>query len=96
VTTGKLAGEFVQGVHGHRLSKLSCNAKRQRVATDTGKVLEQEVSSSYVVARDGQADDFDVMAFPIHLATTSAQGQCSSDGTEIDKSELECCVGGHG
>jgi hypothetical protein len=36
------------------------------------------------------------MALPIHLAPTRAQGQCSGDGTEIGKSELECWVGGHG
>jgi hypothetical protein len=96
VTTRKLVGDIVQVVSGNRLSELSGNAIGQRVAADTGEVLAQKVSRPYGVACSGQADDFDVMALPVHLASTSPQDQCSRDGAEIGKSELECWVCGNG
>lgn len=96
VTTRKPAGDMVEVVHVHHLSQMNCNANGQRVAADRSEVLEQQVSRSYGVARAGQADDFDVMALPIHLASTRAQGQGSGDGTEIGKGEFECWVDGHG
>lgn len=96
VTTRKLVGDIVQVDRGRCLSELRCNAIGQRVAADTSEVLAQQVSRPYGVARGGQADDFDVMALPIHLAPTKTHGQCPGDGTEIGKSELECWVRGHG
>jgi hypothetical protein len=96
VTTRKLVGDIVQVVCRHRLSELRGNAIGQRIAADTSEVLAQQVSRPYGVARGGHVDDFDVMALPVHLAPTKTQSQCSGDGTEIGKSELEYWVRGHG
>ncbi len=89
VTTRKLVAEIVQIVRRRRLSELCCNAIGQRVAADTREVLAQQARRPDHIARGGQADDFDVMAFPCHLTQTRTSGRCSGDRTEIGLSEFE-------
>ena len=50
--------------------KLGDNPEGERVATDAGEVLAEQVGGSLAFAAGRGADDLDVVAFPAHLAAT--------------------------
>ena len=71
MATWKLAFEVVQFVvHARGLLHLGNDPEGERVASDPGKVLAEQVSSSLSIAGGSGADDLDVVAFPVHLTSS--------------------------
>jgi hypothetical protein len=70
VTTRKVAPEIIEPVPvSSAPSELGDDAHCERIAANSAEVLTEQVGGSSVIASGRRADDFDVMTFPVHLAT---------------------------
>jgi hypothetical protein len=84
---------FEAAVHPRRLSHPGDDPEGERVASDTSKVLAEQVGGPLVVAGGRGADDLDVVAFPVHLPATAALASGPGHGVEVGEGELERRVG---
>ena len=69
------------------------DAHGERVATDAGEMLTEQIGGSTDVAGGRGAYHFDVVAFPAHRAATDGTWGCSGDGGEIGHGEPESRIG---
>jgi hypothetical protein len=95
--TGKLAGQVLEVVAraGKRLEP-GGDADGERVATDTGEVLAEQVSGSRGLAGGCRGDHFDVMTFPVHRPASGLLVRCAGEGAEVGDGEGEAGVGADG
>ena len=94
VTTGKVAAEIIEPVPvSCAPSELGDDAQCERIAANTGEVLTEQVGGSTVIASGRGADHFDVMAFPVHLATADDARGRFGEGVEIGDCEPEARIG---
>jgi hypothetical protein len=94
VTTRKVAPEIIEPVPvSCALSEFGDDAQSDWVAANTGEVLTEQVGGSTVIASGRRADHFDVMTFPVHLATADDAGGRFGEGVEIGDGEPECRIG---
>jgi hypothetical protein len=96
VATGQFAGQVVKTITlSHTPSEVDDYAKRKWVAAHTGKVFAKQVGGTGDVAGGCGVDYFDVMAFPVHLATTYGLRTYVGEGVEIGDGKPECRIGSH-
>jgi hypothetical protein len=69
------------------------DAQCERVASNVGEVLTEQVGGSTVIAGGRRADHFDVMTFPVHLATADDARGRFGEGVEIGDCEPEARIG---
>jgi hypothetical protein len=94
VATGQFAGQVLKTIPlSHTPSEVDDYAKRKWVAADAGKVFAKEVGGTSEVAGGCGVDYFDVMAFPVHLATTYGLRSYVGEGVEIGDGKPECRIG---
>ncbi len=94
MTTGKVGPEIIEPVPVPSApSELGHDTNRERVAADTGEVLTEQVGGSTVVSSGRRADHFDVMTFPVRLATTDNARGRSGEGVDIGDCEPEGRIG---
>ena len=94
VTTRKVAPEIVEPVPVPSApSEFGDDAQCERIAANTGEVVTEQVGGSSVIASGRRADHFDVMTFPVHLATTDHARERFGEGAEIGDREPESRVG---
>jgi hypothetical protein len=94
VTTREAAPEIIEPVpESCTAAELGDYAQRERIAANAGEVLTEQVGGSAVIASDSRADDFDVMAFPAHLAKPDDARGRSGEESEIGDGEPESRVG---
>ena len=74
-------------------SEFGDDAQGERVAANTGEVLTEQVGGSTVIAGGRRADHFDVMTFPVHLATADDARGRFGEGVEIGDCEPERRIG---
>ena len=78
MATGQFTGQVFKTIMpSDTPSEVGDYAKREWVATDTGKVFAKQVGSSTEVPGGGGADYFDMMAFPVHLVAADELGPTS-------------------
>jgi hypothetical protein len=94
VTTRKVAPEIIETVAvSCAPSEFGDDAQCERIAANTGEVLTEQVGGSTVIASGRRADHFDVMTFPVHLATADDARGRFGEGVEIGDGEPERRIG---
>ena len=94
MTTGKATPEIIEPVPvSSAPPELGDDAQGERIAANTGEVLTEQVGGSPVIASGRRADHFDVMTFPVHLATADDAGGPFGEGLEIGDCEPERRIG---
>jgi hypothetical protein len=94
VTTRKAAPEIIEPVPvSFAPSEFGADAQCERIAANTGEVLTEQVGGSTVIASGRRSDDFDVMTFPVHLATADDARGRFGEGAEIGDCEPERRIG---
>lgn len=76
-----------------RRSQGGDDAEGERITADAGEVFAEQVGGSTEVAGGCVADDFDVMAFPGHLAATDRTRGGLGERVEISDGKTEGRIG---
>ncbi|MGO9657881.1 MAG: hypothetical protein ACLP7F_05900, partial [Acidimicrobiales bacterium] len=94
VTTRKTGPEVIEPVSvSSARSEVIDDEQCERIAANTGEVFTEQVGGSTVIAGSRGADHFDVMTFPVHLATADDAGGPFGEGLEIGDCEPERRIG---
>ena len=90
VATEQFSGQVLKTILlSYTPSEVGDDANSEWVAANAGEVFTEQVGGSTEVAGGRGADHFDVMAFPVHLATADGARGCFGDGVEIGDGEPE-------
>ena len=94
VTTGKVAPEIIEPVPvSSAPSEFGDDAQCERIAANAGEMFTEQIGGSTVIAGGRRADHFDVMTFPVHLATADDARGRFGEGVEIGDGEPEGRIG---
>jgi hypothetical protein len=74
-------------------SEVGNDTQCERIAANAREVLTEQVGGPTVIANGRRAHHFDVMTFPVQLATVDDGGGCFGEGVEIGDCEPERRIG---
>ena len=75
------------------LSHLGNDPEGERIASDSRKMLAEQVSGSLSVTGGSGTHDLDMVAFPVHLTSSVTLARGSGNRIEVGTGELERRVG---
>ena len=96
MAAGNLSAELLEPIPISCAPSEICNdAQSERVATDAGEMIKEQIGGSTDIAGGRDADHFNVMTFPGHRAAKGGTWRCFGDGRKIGHGEREAWIGSH-